>query len=194
VKAPLIHIGVMLATERLVLEPLTAAHAEPMFEGFADPVLYTWIDVSPPSDVRDLRARFERIADPYAPNGELWLNWPMRIAGTDRYAGLVEATMRPDRVVYLAYYVFTPYMRKGYGREACRAAIDHLWRAYDAVEIRADMDYRNVPSRCLVESLGFVRWTHNRTTTLRGKPALDYRYRLRRPERLPPPAAKVVGR
>jgi RimJ/RimL family protein N-acetyltransferase len=183
VKAPLIYIGGTLRTERLVLEPLARTHAEAMFEGFADPVLYTWIDVAPPRDVDDLRERFTRIAEPYAPGGELWLNWPVRIAATGAYAGLVEATIRPDRVVYLAYYVFGPFMRKGIAREACAAVIEHLWRAYDAVEIRADIDYRNVPSRCLVESLGFVRRAHNKPTTLRGRPALDYRYRLRRPER-----------
>ena len=185
--APLLYSAATLKTARLVLEPLEAGHAEPMFEGFADPALYTWIDVAPPPNVGDLRARFARISEPYAPNGELWLNWPMRIAGSGLYAGLVEATMRPDRVVYLAYFVFASHMRRGYAREACAAVIDHLWRAYDAVEVRADMDYRNVPSRCLVESLGFVRRAHNRTTTLRGRPALDYRYRLRRPERLGTP-------
>ena len=136
-------------------------------------MLYTWIDVAPPPDVHDLRERFTRIAQPYASNGELWLNWPLRLADGDRYVGLVEATMRPDRVVYLAYYIFTAFMRQGYGREACAAVIDHLWRAYDAVEIRADMDYRNVPSPCLVESLGFIRRAPNGTTTLRGRPARD---------------------
>lgn len=182
-KAPLIYIGGTLRTERLTLEPLDAAHADAMFEGFADPVLYTWIDVVPPANVDDLRERFARIAKPYAPTGELWLNWVIRIAATGQPAGLVEATMRADRVVYLAYYVFTPFMRRGYAREACAAVLEHLWRAYDAVEIRANMDYRNVPSRCLVESLGFVRRAHNKPTMLRGKPALDYRYRLRRPQR-----------
>jgi [ribosomal protein S5]-alanine N-acetyltransferase len=182
-RAPLLYIGGTLRTERLVLEPLEASHAERMYEGFADPVLYTWLDVAPPHHVEDLRQRFARIAKPYADNGELWLNWPVRLASGSAYAGLIEATMRPDRIVYLAYFIFTSYMRHGYAREACAAVIDHLFRAYDAVEIRADMDYRNVPSRCLVESLGFVRRAHNRPTTLRGRPALDYRYRLRRPER-----------
>jgi RimJ/RimL family protein N-acetyltransferase len=180
-KAPLLYIGGTLKTERLRLEPLTPDHAEAMFEGFADPRLYTWLDVAPPTSVADLRDRFERIATPYAPTGELWLNWPIRVDDDNAYAGLVEATMRPDRVVFIAYFVFTRFSRRGYAREACRAVIDHLFRAYDAVEIRAEMDYRNVPSRCLVESLGFARRTHNKRTTLRGRPALDYRYRLKRP-------------
>lgn len=180
-RAPLLYIGGTLCTERLLLEPLEARHAEKMYEGFADPALYTWLNVTPPHDVDDLQTRFARIAKPYAPNGELWLNWPVRTTAGDRHVGLVEATMRPDRVVYLAYFVFTPYVRRGYAREACQTVIEHLWRAYDAVEVRADMDYHNVPSRCLVESLGFVRRTHNRPTTLRGRASLDYRYRLRRP-------------
>ena len=89
--------------------------------------------------------------------------------------------MRPDRVVYLAFFVFTRFSRQGLAKEACTAVIEHLFRAYDAVEIRAEMDYRNIPSRCLVEALGFKRRTHNKPTTLRGRPALDYRYRLKRP-------------
>lgn len=182
-KAPLIYIGGTLRTSRLTLEPLTPGHAEPMYAGFADLALYTWLDVAPPHSVADLRERFERIAQPYAPTGELWLNWPMRRNEDGRYAGLVEATMRPDRVVLLAYFVFTPFMRQGIAKEACAAAIDHLFRAYDAVEIRAEMDFRNVPSRCLVEALGFTRRSHTRQTTLRGRPSIDYRYRLKRPGR-----------
>jgi RimJ/RimL family protein N-acetyltransferase len=183
VKAPLIYLGGALKTERLTLEPLTPDHAEAMFEGFADPRLYTWIDVSPPQNVADLKERFQRIAQPYAPTGELWLNWPMRTNEDGSFAGLVEATMRPDRVAFLAYYVFTRFARQGFAKEACTAVIAHLFRAYDAVEIRAEMDFRNVPSRCLVEALGFKRRSHTRQTTLRGRPALDYRYRLKRPPR-----------
>lgn len=199
-KAPLLFVGGTLASERLTLEPLTPAHAEPMFDGFADPALYKWVNAEPPTSAAELRLRFERIANPYAPGGELWLNWALRASapgdakgeqrGAERdgdqpgdgvYVGLVEATVRPDRVVFLAYYVFTAHARQGYAREACAAVIDHLWRAYDATEIRADMDYRNVPSRCLVETLGFTRRARNIASTLRGEASIDYRYRLKRP-------------
>jgi len=180
-RAPLLYVGGTLVTQRLALEPLTPGHADAMFEGFADPALYLWVNAEPPKDVEDLRERFTRIAEPYAPRGELWLNWAVRITDGGAYAGLVEATVRPDRVVFLAYYVFTKYMRRGIAREACSAVIDHLWRAYDAREIRADSDFRNVPSRCLVEALGFTRRTRHIVTTLRGAPSYDYRYRLKRP-------------
>ena len=181
-KAPLLYVGGTLATPRLSLEPLKPAHAEAMYEGFSDPALYTWVNAEPPKDVADLESRFARIAEPYAPGGALWLNWSVRLTESGAYAGLVEATVRPDRIVFLAYYVFTAQMRRGIAREACIAVIDHLWRAYDAAEIRADIDYRNVPSRCLVEALGFVRRTRNIVATLRGEPSIDYRYRLKRAE------------
>jgi ribosomal-protein-alanine N-acetyltransferase len=181
VKAPLLFVGGTLPTERLALEPLTPNHAPRMFDGFADPALYRWIDADAPATVAELRLRFERIANPYAPGGELWLNWALRRANDGMYVGLVEATVRPDRVVFLAYYVFGAHARQGFAREACAAVIEHLWRAYDAVEIRAEMDYRNVPSRCLVEALGFVRRAHSVASTLRGAASIDYRYRLKRP-------------
>ena len=180
-RAPLVYSGQMLSTARLLLEPLAPEHAAPMFEGFADPGLYKWLGVAPPHSPEDLRERFTRIAKPYAPNGELWLNWAVLRRDDPRYIGLVEATLRPDRVAYLAYFIFVPYARQGYPREACSAVIEHLWRAYDAIELRADMDYRNLPSRLLVESLGFVRRTHNKPTRLHGAPSIDYRYRIRRP-------------
>jgi RimJ/RimL family protein N-acetyltransferase len=182
VSAPLVYARQVLSTARLTLEPLAPGHAAPMFAGFADPALYAWLDVAPPPDADDLRQRFTRIARPYAPNGELWLNWAVRRTEDARYVGLVEATLRPDRVGYLAYFVFVPFARQGIGREACAAVIEHLWRAYDAVELRADMDFRNVPSRLLVESLGFMRRKHNKATRLHGSPSVDYRYRLRRPD------------
>jgi ribosomal-protein-alanine N-acetyltransferase len=185
VKAPLLFVGGTLASGRLTLEPLTPAHAALMFDGFADRGLYQWIDADPPASIDDLRLRFERIANPYAPGGELWLNWAARRTSDGLYLGLVEATIRPDRVVFLAYYVFTAYARQGYAREACAAVIDHLWRAYDAAEIRADMDYRNVPSRCLVEALGFARRARHIASTLRGAASIEYRYRLKRPSANP---------
>jgi RimJ/RimL family protein N-acetyltransferase len=180
-RAPLLYVGGTLRTSRLALEPLTPAHAEAMYAGFADPALYLWVNAEPPKDVDDLRTRFARIAEPYAPRGELWLNWAVRLVETGTYAGLIEATVRTDRVVFLAYYVFTAHTRRGVAREACTAVIEHLWRAYDATEIRADTDFRNVPSRCLVEALGFTRRTRHIVTTLRGTPSYDYRYRLKRP-------------
>ncbi|HVF65355.1 MAG TPA: hypothetical protein VNE58_15320 [Casimicrobiaceae bacterium] len=83
------------------------------------------------------------------------------------YVGLIEATTRPDRVVFLAYFVFPRFMGLASPRKRARRSSITCSVHYDAVEIRAEMDYRNVPSRCLVEALGFNRRSHNKRTMLR---------------------------
>ena len=84
--------------------------------------------------------------------------------------------MRPDRVACTRLLRVHGFREAGLAREACTIVIDHLFRAYDAVEIRAEMDFRNVPSRCSSKRWGSSAWSHTRQTTLRGRPALDYRY------------------
>ena len=181
-KAPLLFVGGTLATPRLALEPLTPAHAPLMFEGFADPALYRWINAEPPVSVDDLRLRFERIANPYA-RGRRAL---AQLGGaTQRATTCTRAWSRRRSAPIASSSSPTTCSRRSRARasRARRAppSIEHLWRSYDAAEVRADIDFRNVPSRCLVEALGFVRRTRNIVTTLRGAPSVDYRYRLKRP-------------
>jgi RimJ/RimL family protein N-acetyltransferase len=180
-KAPLLFVGGTIATPRLDLEVLAIDHAARMLDGFADERLYQWVDAAPPANLSELVTRFAGVMNPYTRPGELWLNWAMVRREDAAAVGVVEVTLRADRIAYLACYVFPRHVREGYGREASAAAIDHLWRAYDAQEVRIEMDYRNVPARCLAESLGFVRRRHAKHGTLRGLPAVGYGYRLRRP-------------
>jgi len=180
-KAPLLYVAATLHAARLDLEPLAIDHAARMFDGFADERLYAWVDAAPPADLSELVTRFAGVMNPYARPGELWLNWAVVRREDAAAVGVVEVTLREDRIAYLACYVFPRYARAGYGREASAAAITQLWRAYDAQEVRIEMDYRNVPARCLAESLGFVRRRHMKRGTLRGLPAVGYGYRLPRP-------------
>src|SRR4051812_18938496 len=116
-----------LHTPRLVLEPLLEAHAEPLFAGFADAALYTFLPGDPPATVDALRARFRRLQARAAPDGrDRWLNWASRWRGEGAYAGLVEATVHPDGTADLAYFVFTAHQNRGLGVEAARAVIEHL--------------------------------------------------------------------
>jgi len=177
-KAPLLYAAAKLETARLELEPLAVVHAASMYEGFADARMYAWVDAAPPADVADLAERFARVVDPYGRAGELWLNWAVTCRDNGARVGVVEVTLRDDRVAYLACYIFPQHARQGFGHEACTAAIDHLWRAYDAREIRIETDYRNVPARCLAESLGFARRRRVKHGALRGAPTVHYRYRL----------------
>jgi len=78
-----------------------------------------------------------------------------------------------DRGVFLAYFVFTRHGRKGDAKEACQAVVTHLFRGYDAVEIRAEIDYRHVLRAALssrsasraARTTGRRRWAAGRRST-----------------------------
>ena len=66
----------LLTTPRLVLEPLVPDHADALFAGLSDPLLYTYIPGDPPASVGALRARYPRLGLRWSPGGlERWVNW-----------------------------------------------------------------------------------------------------------------------
>jgi len=166
-----------LQTPRLVLEPLTAWHGESLFPGFREPLLYTFIAKDPPVAAGELMRRFERLESRRSPEGdELWLNWAVREA-RGGYAGLVEASVGRNGSAHIAYWVFLTHQRKGLGREAVAAVLDHL-KAAGASSAIAFIDTRNAPSIRLVEALGFTRvQTHVMPEKLRGRWVDDHEYR-----------------
>lgn len=184
---PLSYHPFTTTTARLALEILTPAHAPRLIAGLSDPGLYAWIDQEAP-DLAYLTARFARICNPQAANGQLWLNWALRRRdGDGAYVGLVEATVHPDRQADIAYFIFAAHQRKGYAREACRAMIDHLVADYGIGTIHIGTDTRNVASQQLAEALGFRRnGPPQDAGTLRGLPARDYRYVYRLDPDAPP--------
>ena len=166
-----------IVTPRLVLEPLGAHHAAPMFAGMSDPELFRWLDDVPPPTAAALETRYARITAPTAGAPDRWLNWAMRLRDGRDYAGRVEVTLHPDGVANLAYFTFARFMRRGLAREACAAVLDALRDDFGAREVVATMDTRNVASWRLVEALGFARDAGTEPSSLRGVATEDYRYR-----------------
>ena len=147
-----------LSTERLVLEPLEARHAEPLFEGLRDERIYDFLDEDPPESLEALRERYAYLARRQSPDGrEAWLNWAVRVRELDRYAGYVQATVPPTGVALIAYVLFPPFWGEGYAREAVEAMNAHLAAHYAVRELRATVDARNARSIALLEKLGFTR-------------------------------------
>lgn len=151
----------LLQTERLVLRPIEAAHAEAMWAVLGDPALYEWIDRPPPASLEALTQRFTRIAQSIAPGrAEQWLNWTVWTGANDQAIGIVEATVTPAKLAHVAYMFAAPIWGKGYAREAMTAALDAMSqsgaRAFDAT-----IDCRNLRSLALVERLGFARVSVN---------------------------------
>jgi ribosomal-protein-alanine N-acetyltransferase len=148
----------MLSTPRLVLEPLLARHAALLFAHLSDAALYTYMPHQPPPSVTSLAERYQRLESRRSTDGaDIWLNWAVRLAGSEEYVGYAQASIEADGQAMLAYFVFTPYQRQGYAVEMCSKVRDYLLNAYAASAVYALIDTRNRASIALVEKMGFQR-------------------------------------
>jgi [ribosomal protein S5]-alanine N-acetyltransferase len=173
-----VHPAIALTTPRLLLEPLTPAHAEVLFAGLSDPALYTFIPQEPPASVDALRERYLRIQrGPQGDDPTRWLNWAVRDSATCEYSGVIEATVTPSDQAWLAYFIFTAAQGRGLAREACGAVMRHLAQAHGVQRFVAEMDTRNTASWKLVESLCLERVAEKREADFfKGSSSHEYRY------------------
>ena len=167
-------------TRRLLLEPLTAAHAAELYEHLLDRRLYTFIPQDPPASGRALEDRYRRLSTRRSPDGgEAWLNWAVRERETGRFVGALEATVRGDPTAFIACTVFVPYQRRGFAFEGCERVVSHLLQDYGVSTIVAGIDTRNAASISLVESLGFGRvYVRKDADHFKGASGDEYRYEL----------------
>jgi [ribosomal protein S5]-alanine N-acetyltransferase len=180
---PLIEPERTLETRRLLLEPLTAAHAAELYEGLGDRRLYEFIPQEPPASSGVLEERYRKLSARRSPDGrEAWLNWAMRDREGGACVGVAEATVQGDGAAYIAYMVLVPFQRRGFAAEACGRLLGHLFGDYGAGVVVAEIDTRNTSSVALVEGLGFRRVALVKDADhFKGAPSDEYRYELSRP-------------
>jgi RimJ/RimL family protein N-acetyltransferase len=143
-----------LATSRLVLEPLSAAHAEEMFACLRDPAIYEF-ENAPPASVEALCERYRRLESRRSADGsELWLNWVVRERATQVAIGYVQATVLADRRALIAYEFNSAHWGRGLAREAVAAMVGELRGRWRAGPIGAVFKRTNFRSRRLLERLG----------------------------------------
>jgi RimJ/RimL family protein N-acetyltransferase len=166
-----------LATQRLILEPLTAGHAADLFAPLSDSALYTYLPADPPISADALRERYRRLEARRSPDGkELWLNWTGRLHN-GAYVGLVEVTVHADATAHLAYFVFSKFQRQGFAAELVEAALTHLKNEAGVREARALLDTRNEASWRLLGRLGFRRArTIKDADSFKGSSSDEYEY------------------
>ncbi|QDQ26189.1 GNAT family N-acetyltransferase [Chitinimonas arctica] len=168
----------VLSTQRLTLEPLTAAHAPLLLDGLNDPSLYQFIPQNPPASLEALTARFQRLESRSSPDGaEWWLNWAVRLGTDGAYIGQVQATVNEDNVASMSWFVFAPHQRKGYATEALNKLREHLIGPFMAEAFEIFIDTRNKPSIALAEALGFKREALlPNADNFKGSKSDEYRY------------------
>ena len=144
-----------ISTERFVLEPQTAAHAEGMFKVLSDPAIYEF-ENAPPESLEWLRERFTKLETRRSGDGsEHWLNWVIRLP-TSELAGYVQATVYPDGRAAIAYELASKFWHRGLGSGAVRAMIPALVEDYGVRRLSAVFKQANHRSRRLLERLGFA--------------------------------------
>jgi RimJ/RimL family protein N-acetyltransferase len=114
----------VIATPRLVLEPLREEHAREMAAVLADPALHAFTGGAP-LGAAELQARYERLVAGSPDPDVVWRNWVIRLAREDRLAGTVQATIAGG-VAEVAWVVGTPWQGRGIATEAAQALVAHL--------------------------------------------------------------------
>ena len=143
-----------LTTERLVLEPLVAGHAEALYEVLSELELYRYLDYGPPPSLEHLRSVYAELEARVSPDGaQLWLNWVVRPQGRTP-VGFVQATVS-GADAWIAYVLGCESWGRGYASEAVRAMIGHLGSACGVARFLATTDEGNARSVRLLQRLGF---------------------------------------
>jgi RimJ/RimL family protein N-acetyltransferase len=117
-------------TLRLMVEPLTAAHASEMQPVLSDPAIYAFIGGAPRS-AAELEARYARLAVGRSADGsEVWGNWVLRVSATGAAAGELQATLPAagpgTGPALVAWVLGTGFQGQGFAREAAISLVDRL--------------------------------------------------------------------
>jgi RimJ/RimL family protein N-acetyltransferase len=117
-----------IATQRLRLEPLTAAHADAMFVPLQEDEIYRWISAAVPSSVEALRERWARNESRVSPDGrEAWLNWAVQRRSDGVYVGKIDVSVdAASTATNVGYILFPAFWGQGLATEAVVAVVDHL--------------------------------------------------------------------
>ncbi len=140
----------------LVLEPLTAGHAQDMFAVLSDPAIYEF-ENAPPESQETLAQRYAFLERRRSPDGsETWLNWVVRLPD-GALAGYVQATVLASGVALVAYELGSRYWHQGIGTRAVSSMIEELRTRYEAKLLVAVLKQRNWRSLGLLRKLGFAQ-------------------------------------
>jgi [ribosomal protein S5]-alanine N-acetyltransferase len=147
----------LLETDRIILEPLTVAHAAELFPLLADGQIYRFISDEPPVTVATLAERYRRLESRLSPDGlEQWLNWAIRRRDDQRCVGSIQATIYPGGTADFAFVLGSSFWGLGLAREASVAALRTLFSEFGVTSVFATVDERNLRSLGLLTRLGFI--------------------------------------
>lgn len=144
-----------LQAPRLRLRPLQAEDAEALHDAYADPQVMRHWSLAPSADLAETR---QRIAWSLAAGPERHAAWAITLPPDDRLIGLVNYHHREawHRRLEIGYLLVRRHWRQGLMREALIALLGYFFVAFDVHRVEAMVEPSNLPSRQLLEGLGFA--------------------------------------
>jgi RimJ/RimL family protein N-acetyltransferase len=147
----------VFATPRLVIEPLSAVHAEGLHAALAHPDVERFLHGPSLTTLDEMRARIAHLlaGPPSGLAGERWWNFAVRLGAEHTVIGQLEATTYGDWGEIA--YVFGPrWWGQGLASEATAWLVRHL-ADLGAPELWAAVHPANAASQRLLSRLGFHR-------------------------------------
>lgn len=139
-----------MTTRRLLLEPLTPAHADALFPLHSDPATMRYWHTPPHALPADTAAM---LLAQLRPPGARW--WAVRLQADGRVIGSVGFHGTP--VPGMGYLIHAPYWRQGLGSEAVAAALEAGFTSLALNRVELWIHEENVASQRLAERLAFRR-------------------------------------
>ena len=143
-----------LETDWLLLLPMFPSDAEALFELLKEPALYSFTGGAPPSSVHGLKERLHSWERRRSPDGEeVWLNWTLRLKGTETVVGYVQASIK-ERSADLAWVVGLPFQGRGYATEASRKVAGWLTERLKINRLTANIHPKHAASQRVAKHVG----------------------------------------
>jgi [ribosomal protein S5]-alanine N-acetyltransferase len=150
-------LNARLETERLVLEPRTASHADLLVAGMQDERIYRWISAAVPMNVDSVRQHWGILESRVSPDGkDALLGWAVRQAQSGAYVGKFDADVTGAVATNVGYLFFPEFWNRGYATEALGAVVKHF-EQHGITEMRALVTCGNGASERVLVKAGFAR-------------------------------------
>ena len=144
----------VIATERLELNPIRRDDADRLFAILSDSALYAYTGQIFPTSRAALRELFTEREKRRSPDGgELWLNWAMNKRSPGEAVGYMQATVTALGA-HTAWVVGTKWQGLGYATEAAKAVVKWLW-SIGVERVQANIHPAHVASRRVASKVGF---------------------------------------
>lgn len=156
-----------LRTARLLLRRPTQDDLEAFFEIMSNPAAMLYWSTLPHADLGVTRTWLSQMVAREQTGGEHF---------AIEYEGRLVGEVGAGRLPEFGFIIHPDFWGRGFATEASRVAIDHIFAATDATELRADVDPRNAGSLRVLSRLGFTESGRASKTFLLGDEWCDSTY------------------